>query len=133
MPVQIIWDDAEQTTIRFEMTGKWSWDEFYGSYENIWDEVTKVGHRVDAIADVTQTTHVPAGSISRVRSYASKRPENTGIIVFAGANSYLTAIMQTVQNLFKTVMQRSISIRFATTLDEARAIIAEARAKDVKI
>ncbi len=46
MPVQIVWDDAEHSIIRFVMSGKWSWQEFYSSYESIWDEVANIGHRV---------------------------------------------------------------------------------------
>jgi hypothetical protein len=130
MPVQIVWDDAEQTVIRFEMNGKWSWQEFYSAYISKWDEVANIGHRVDAIADVTQTNYMPAGSITQVRSFASKRPDNTGIMVFAGANNYVTALMQTVQKLFKALSQRSISVRFAASLDDAHAVIAEARAND---
>ncbi len=75
---------------------------------------------------------MPAGSITQVRSYANKRPENTGIIVFTGANTYVTALMQTVQKLFKTVAQRSISVRFAATLDEAHTIINEARVNNTE-
>jgi hypothetical protein len=133
MPVQIVWDDAEQTVIRFELTGKWSWQEFYSAYTSKWDEVANVGHRVDAIADVTQTQYMPAGSITQVRSFANKRPHNTGIIVFAGANSYVTALMETVQKLFKVLSQRSVPVRFAASLDEARAIIAETRVNSAKL
>jgi hypothetical protein len=118
---------ADRTIIRFAMVGKWTWEELYDVYQDTWDEVAHIGHRVDAIADMTGTNYVPPGTITQVRSFANKRPDNTGVIVFAGANTYVTAIMETVKKLFKMVGGRTVSVHFAHTLDEAREIIAQAR------
>jgi hypothetical protein len=130
MPVQIVWDDPEQRSIMlFELVGKWTWEEFYHAYEAQWEEVAEIGHRVDAIVDLTQSQQMPGGAINQVRRYSNRRPQTPGITVLAGANNYISAFIEAIQKLFSTLSQRTLPMQFAKTVDEARAVIAKSRAE----
>ncbi|MEO8606615.1 MAG: hypothetical protein ABI690_01935 [Chloroflexota bacterium] len=125
MPIQIVWENPEHSVARFEIVGKWTWEEFYLAYGSFWDEIAESDQQVDAIVDVTRTSGIPSGAFNQVRQYANKRPKHPGIIVLAGANGFLTAFMETTQKLFRSMSLGALPVQFAKTLAEAQAIIAE--------
>jgi hypothetical protein len=129
MPVHFLWDDPEKTILRYEFIGKWTWEELYETIHASWDEVKQLDYIVDSIGDVSGTDGVPPSVITHVRSLSQNRPENTDLMVFVGANAYLNAIMQTFSQISQNILRRDINIVMAKTLDEARELVAERKAK----
>ena len=129
MPVHFTWDDPEKRIARYEFVGKWTWDELYAAFHASWDEVVQLNHIIDLISDVTQSNNIPPSAMTHVRSLTQHRPENTGLMIIVGANTYMTVAMQTFRKLFEGTLKRDMDLLFAKSLDEAHAIIAEKQAE----
>lgn len=125
MPIQFSWDNPEHTIVRYDFVGKWTWEELYETMHNSWDKVMQLPYVVDSISDFSQVHNVPPSAMTHLRSLSQNRPENTGMMVFVGANSYLTVMFQTFSKLFQTTLRREMNIQAAKTLDEARALLVQ--------
>ena len=125
MPVSFTWGDPEKRIARYEFVGKWTWEELYTVFHASWNEVVQLDHIVDSISDMTQTNSIPPSAMTHVRSLAQNRPQNTGLMILVGANTYLTMAMQTFRKLYEGTLKRDLDMVFAKSLDEAHAIIAE--------
>jgi hypothetical protein len=129
MPVHFTWGDPEKRIAHYEFVGKWAWDELYAAFHASWDEIVQLDHMVDSISDLTATSTVPPSAMTHVRSLTQNRPHNTGVMIFVGANTYITMTMQTFRQIFQSALKRDLQILFAKTMDEAYAIIAEKQAE----
>src|SRR5262245_52488528 len=125
MPVHFTWGDPEQRIARYEFVGKWTWDELYTVFHASWDEVKQLNHIVDSISDMTQTNTIPPSAMTHVRSLAQNRPQNTGLMIFVGANAYLTMAMQTFRKLYEGTLKRDLDMVFDKSVEEANACIDE--------
>ncbi|MBZ0295513.1 MAG: hypothetical protein K8L99_23345 [Anaerolineae bacterium] len=49
MPIHTFWDNEDKTVVRVENEGKWTWDEFHLSLDEVASLIESVDHRVDVI------------------------------------------------------------------------------------
>jgi hypothetical protein len=131
MAVNFTWDDPEKRIAHYQLVGKWTWDELYGSFRASWDEFTQLKHVVDSISDLTQTNTMPPSAMTHVRSLSQNRPQNAGVMIIVGANTFMTVAMQTFRQLYAATLKRDLDVLFAKSLDEAHAIIAEKQAERI--
>ncbi len=124
MPVNFSWDNPEHTIVRYDFVGKWTWEELYATMYESWAEIDKLPYMVESISDFSKVNNVPPSAMTHLRSLSQNRPENTGTMVFVGANSYLTLMFQTFSKIFQTTLRREMNIQAAKTLEEARTILA---------
>ncbi|MCI0710470.1 MAG: hypothetical protein L0154_09950 [Chloroflexi bacterium] len=120
MPVNIQWDNADKTIIRFEFVDPWTWKEFYGAIRESEPMHNEVDHMVFWLYDINQMRKVPPNSLGGGKQVTNLRYENTcHDHVIVGANS----IIRTLGNTFNRVYSRlyDMNIHFAESLEEGRA------------
>jgi hypothetical protein len=125
MSVHFTWDDPEKRTAYYKFTNKWTWDDLYESFRTSWDEFRQLDHIVDSISDFTKTNTMPPSAMTHLRSLSQNRPQNAGVMIIVGANTFITVAMQTFSKLYGATLKRDLDVLFAKSLDEAHAIIAE--------
>ncbi len=123
MGIRVIWDNEEKTIIRYVYEGRWDRDDFAVAYGQAKTMMDSVDHAVGVIIDVQQSHLIPSGIISRSRHLVTTPSSNEGANVIVGANAFIRSLVDTFGKLWRhnTLGQRRIT--FATTLDEARAIL----------
>ena len=118
MGIHAVWDDAEQSIIRWDFDPEWDWNDFWAAFA----ESVRLGegspHRVDVIPNVTNTKQLPIGALGAFKSVDSRMPEFTKLVVVAGPNTITSLMIKTFAQI-----NRIQSWRTATTLEEARTII----------
>ncbi len=126
MPVLVDWDDSEKTILRYRFEGHWTWDELYVTYERGVSLNNSVPHRVDTLADLTQSKGLPGNAAAQFRKLTTLPQSNTGLIVIVGGGALITALL----NAFKTVYRRGAEKYFQVNrLEQAYALINQDRSK----
>ncbi|MBI1276904.1 MAG: hypothetical protein GC179_02120 [Anaerolineaceae bacterium] len=122
MSIQVVWDDAEQSIVRWDFEPEWDWNDFWEAFA----ESIRIGEgyskRVDVIPNVTNTKRLPIGALGAFKSVDTKLPDFVNLVVVAGSDSITRMVIKTFAQI-----NRIDSWRTATTVDEARAIIAADR------
>jgi hypothetical protein len=124
MPVSVIWDNEEQTTIRYIFEGRWTLDELFAVMEQEDQMMTSVEHMVDIIVDFQNSGTVPDHLIAnfpKIFESSSASHPNVGITVIVGAAGFA----EMLANIFSRVFTRMVT---ASTLEQAQAIIAKEQA-----
>lgn len=118
MGIQVVWDDVEQTIIRWDFDTEWDWNDFWDAFA----ESIRLGEgytkRVDVMPNVTQTKRLPIGALGAFKSADAKLPDFVKLVVVAGSDTMTRLMIKTFAQI-----NRIDSWRTASTLDEARAII----------
>lgn len=127
MGIQVVWDDAARTIIRWDFDPEWTWDDFHAAFQREAELSASVGYRVDVIPDTTRSNIANMGMLTEFRRIASKSPPNTGLIVITGGNRFANTIIQTFKRVYRIAHWKT-----AATLDEARRIIQADRAKQAE-
>lgn len=127
MCVEVVWDDAEQSTIRMVFSRKWNWDEFYQAADRVDDLTRSVEHPVAYLVDMRQTRTFPSGiSAARVRHALTFNYPNVALAIVVGTSLFV----QTMTASLMSVVGQRENYLFLEDIDEARALIAE-RLKEV--
>jgi hypothetical protein len=124
MPVQFSWDTPKKRLACYYFVGDWTWEETYKAFHHSWEEIEKLPYVIDSISDFSRSNTVPSGVMTHLRSLAQNRPENTRLMVFVGANPYLTLIVRNFNQLYHIVLKRELKLQFVNTRDEARLVVA---------
>jgi len=127
MAIHVLWDDAEQSIIRWDFDSEWDWNDFWNAFA----ESIRMGEgytrRVDVIPNVTNTKRLPIGALGAFKTVDTKMPDFTKLVVVAGSDSITRTIIKTFAQI-----NRIDSWRTATTVDEARALIMDDRQRNSK-
>lgn len=126
MPITNSWDNAEKTIVRMEISGAWTWDEMNRAFNESTAMLDSVNHIVYQIVDMSQSQHTPGNFIPNARNLMKRRHPRLGIAVFVGANAMVIGLWRMFARVY-TIIAREQNFTFVGTLDEARALIVEAR------
>ena len=124
MGIQVVWDDEAKSILRWDFETDWGWDDFRRAFEKSVDMGGDVGYRVDVIPYAGAIQQLPMGALREFQRIERNLPDNTGLIVITGGNTFTNAII----NVFAKV-NRINTWMTAKTLEDARAIIARDREK----
>jgi hypothetical protein len=127
MGIRVEWDDTEQTIIRWGFEPDWDWNDFNEAFKCSLEMGRKVGYRVDVIPNATRARQLPLGALGQFKRISENVSDNTRLIVITGANSITNAIINTFSKVYK--IDSWITV---TSLEQARAVIAQDRAKEQK-
>lgn len=124
MPANVIWDDEARTVVRYVMQGQWEWAEFRPIVDEARAMITSQTHPVGIIADLRESGPLPGEAIPTLKYMAEITPDNACAFVVVGGSRFVRAI----GGIFRRIYPRlGLTPQFADTLEEARALIAEAR------
>lgn len=125
MPIHVFWDNDEKAVIQSEGEGYWTWDEFHQAFDQVVVMMKSVPHRVDLINNRGTGSRMPSSSpMPHFQRVMRNMPPNAGMMVMI-SNSAFGRVMV---NLFSKV-RGSRRLFMVASLDEARALIANERAK----
>lgn len=125
MPITVRWDDAAQTIILYTFESPWTWAEYNAAVQEAWQLDESVDHSTDTITDMTRSSLLPMGVLlQNIRKSVVEIPESTQTIVLVGAGRFPRALLDTIRRVYQRQMAKFVT---ASTLDEARAIIAARR------
>jgi hypothetical protein len=125
MAIQVIWDNPEQTIIRYIYDGRWTWEDLARARDEVHRMLDTVDYRVGIIVDVQKSSMLPSGALTRARQMATATPkyhQNEGSTVIVGANTLIRSLFDMFRKIY-TTLSGNIVIDFATSLDEARRIL----------
>ncbi len=126
MPIPIRWEDPEQTIVRYDFEGHWTWDEYFAAMNQIYQMFGSVEHRVDAIANMKPGIMPIGGSaMSAARSALRKLPPNRGVIVII-INPFISAMLSAFKQFDR---EFGTFLRSANSVEEARLLIQREREK----
>ena len=120
MSINSEWDNPQKTIIRSVFGETWTLDDYHAMIDTMHKMVITVDHPVHFISDFTKSKTSPAKLLSTGRHIENTMTENSGINVVVNANSFLKAMA----NVSKRMFLKDIEIYFASTVEEARHIIA---------
>ena len=126
MAVTVEWFNAEQTIIRYEFVGRWSWEELHDAIEQVQTMIGGVGHRVDIVIDLTQNRGIPSGALAQMRGGTMRANDNWGMGVFIGTGTFIKALLHTFTRVYPKMGERYAT---ADTLEDAHRLILEQRDK----
>ncbi|MFQ3566133.1 MAG: hypothetical protein SNJ59_03965 [Aggregatilineales bacterium] len=127
MPVNMLWDDAEKSILRFEYQGKWMWEEVESAMKQANAELTTVQHRVDTIHDLTGSSGLPSNALSHASSLSRHIPAQAGISVVTGSSTLINTLLSVFSKVYPQFGSR---YKNASTLEEAYALIERSRASE---
>jgi hypothetical protein len=132
MPMHVYWSDPEQTIIRCDSEGSWTWEDYHAAVDEIVLMMKSVPHRVDMINFVKENSSRPKGSSQPHFQRALKMfPSNLAMHVLVTKNALARAMVA----LWRSVRGNKLgdAIYLVATVDDAYAIIAENRAKQAEV
>jgi len=120
MGITVLWDNDEQTIIRYDFEGRWVWSEFYTATENAFALTRSVTHTVDSISNFKPGAALPSDALFQFRRAMATAPKNRGVTVIVGGST----LIKTMVIVFgKVNRQLSERLFLADTLEQARALI----------
>jgi hypothetical protein len=126
MPIQVVWDDEQQTTIRYEIEGHWTWDEMNAAIavSNAWLDVAD--RKIDFIHDMSRSDGIPAGALTQLKRYIGKEHPKTGRSVVIGPQKSVTnAVARGLLDMIQKLYKRDWGFMFADSLETARQRLRE--------
>jgi hypothetical protein len=124
MPIQVYWEDPEQTIVRYDFEGSWTWDEMYAAfYEGVAME-TSITHRVDVILNLQHSGRIPGNILLHTKNFSEKQPPNVGFCIFVTTNLFLISLFNTAIKFYAKI---AFYFRLTKTIEEAHVLIAAGR------
>lgn len=123
MGIIVIWDDEEQTIVRFVYAGLWTWEEFNHVIREGNAMMDTVNHPVVSIVDMSNSSHVPPNALVHIKwavDYSGNH-NNSRIVVFAGATAFYKTMLNVLTTLYPHI-NHAANFLHVNTLDEARQL-----------
>jgi hypothetical protein len=118
--VQISWDDEAKTIIRYDFDYAWTWAELEAANEKLEAMLKEVSREVCTIAVQNYKQHyMPHNPLSKISAMLPRRSQQIRLTVIVAHSSLISSILGLIVKLYPSASH----LRFANTLDEARAMI----------
>lgn len=126
MPVEVSWDNAEQTRIRYHFTGKWTWSDLDTAIQTVNALLASVPHRVYILIHF-EAAQIPNGAITELRQRNARPAPNWGGGVFIGVHPLLRILIENFRKIYPPLAKQ---YAVASSRDEAVAIIDQWQTKE---
>ena len=124
MSISVVWDNPEQTIIRYIYNGQWNLDNFYHVLQESREMMDTVDHRVGLIIDVQNSKLVPNGVLSHGKNVSLRKHPNQGKSIIVGASGFVRTLFDVYKKVYRTSFDET-AYAFATTLDDARGLLTQ--------
>ncbi len=132
MGIIITWDNEEHTLLRYYFEAEWSWADLFEGWQYALDMVDGNPHQVDTIVDMTDSKTWLSYSSQSVRQLGQfTAPDQLGLVIVVRANVFVQTLWDMYSRLFPA-KAKQLNLRFVSTIDEARQIIADHRGQSNK-
>ncbi len=131
MGIAVIWDDENSTTIRYEVVGKWTWDDMLNAIAASNAMLEHVERNINFIYDFRASAGVPDGALGQLRRFVGNEHPKTGRQVVVGApKSAMMMLAQGLISMVKRIYRTDWGLQFADSLEQARALLAQVEAPE---
>lgn len=121
MPVQVVWDNADKTIMRFIYSGSWTWEEYHDAISALQTLIQGVTHTVHMIVDMSGGIWTPPGSfIDHMNQEKRRMPPNMGMTVIVGRSLMLKVIFNVMNSIRGKNMKPTVVV---DSLEKAYPII----------
>ena len=121
MPMTIDWLSEKKNTLHIRFIKPWTWDEFYGIYDQGRQIIETVENRVNIIMDFSESGGMlPPSALTHFKKAAERSHPRRGAIVLVSKRMML---VKSIVNVLQKVAIIKSAMLFALDLDEAKAII----------
>ena len=133
MPVHVYWDDAEQTIIRVDYVGLWTWDECFEALSQANVLSAAVDYPVARIVNTSGGSTTPPNPMAQIPTLVKLVDPRMDIHVSVGANRLGHMMSDLFFRLGSPTVQRE-RYHWAESLEQARFLIRlyRERAKDTE-
>ena len=121
MPVQVIWDDEAQTTLRQIYAGHVKLTDYITATDEFKRMAESMPHTVHSLMDRTQILSTPAVMLPALRYANTYVASNLGLRVIIKAGMFTRFFVDMGRRVAPHLVK---NVHFVDTLDEARALIA---------
>ena len=122
MSITVVWDNPEQTILRYIYNGQWNLDNFYHALQESREMLDTVNHRVGLIIDVQNSKLVPNGVLSHGKNVSLRKHPNQGKSIIVGASGFVRTLFDVYKKVYRTSFDET-AYAFATSLDDARDVL----------
>ncbi|MFN8374992.1 MAG: hypothetical protein U0694_19215 [Anaerolineae bacterium] len=120
MPVEVVWDNQEQTILRQVYSGILTMQDYIHATDEFERMAKTQPHTVHSIMDRSEVVSTPAVVLPALRYANSHVPPNMGLRVIVNAGVITRFVVDIGRRVAPKLIQK---IYFTRTLDEARAVI----------
>lgn len=120
MPASVDWDDASQTTVRQQLVGDWTFDEYLSSGKKTQELTSSVSHTVHVIVDFTRSTSYDTKVLAAAQSFDHNFPDNQGCLVLVQCPAYIRAVFDIATRLYPRIGENA---EYVDSLADAYAFI----------
>jgi len=124
MAINVVWDDDLQTILRWDFEQDWTWEDFHAAFDQSVKIAGSKKERVDVIPYLAQSKLVPPNTLMQFNRVSRLSPPNTNLIVITGGTTLVNAMISMFRSVYRVNTWRT-----AATLEDARAIITQDRAR----
>ena len=132
MGVRVLWDDTDPTAILYRFDASWTWQDFDDAIHRANTILSALRHRVHIILDMRYINWLPDGTLNYYRRLDDQAVSfNPGNVVVVRGERFSQAFWLYFWAIFSKTHQIPIDrdcVRFASSLQEARTIIASVHA-----
>ncbi len=122
MPIHLEWGNPEKTILFENLDGEWTLSDVYAMLDDCEKMVSSVMHRVDIIADLSNS-HFSSGNLLTALSRAQRtQPPNVGLIIAVKANRYLKAMADVAATMWPRSTEK---LRYVNSIEAAYALLEE--------
>ncbi|GAB4521392.1 MAG: hypothetical protein OHK0046_32710 [Anaerolineae bacterium] len=124
MTITIVWDDAEKTRLRYDISGAWTWQELHEAQATIFammDESPRA--RIGTIAHFTEgKVSIPPNTARDIQRLRFAAHPKAGLTVIVGASGAMKAAFRLLRTAY-TMTGRSVEFAYANALEDARLLL----------
>lgn len=118
--IQVSWDDEARMVVRYDFDYGWTWPELDAANDTLHAMMKEAAREVCVIAVQNYSQHyMPPNPLSKISTMLPRRTEQVGLTVIVSRSSLVSSIMSLIVKLYPSASH----LRFANTVDEARAMI----------
>ena len=133
MSIDVRWDNADKTIIRWQFNDNWTWDDYYGALQISRQLCRQATYIVDIIVDMRDSKTLPNNVFTHAQNALQTSSLNSGSIVVIGINPLLRSAYSAFKRLYDTMTRSSRNELYLVALEtKAYQIIQEVQARRKK-
>lgn len=122
MPIDLLWDNDHQSVLRYDIAGKWLWDELHIARETVFGMMDESpSHKIGTIIHFIEgKIGIPSDVTSQLSKFGDKSHPKAALTVIVGAGMMMKLAFGGFQSAFRVTTGRKVDFDYADTLDQAR-------------
>lgn len=126
--LKLEWGDESRRYVYTRFPPEWTWQEFHANRLHYEEMLSSVSHRVDFVANLTDTVSMPGNMIANVVTVFNKRLVNEGSVIVIDA----VQIIQVTYNMFASILPSvRHNVIFVANMEEALELVARNRKREI--